>query len=78
MPNAQRVERLRPVEGNDAEAAFLIEQDLVAVAHFPPPPPGSPRLLAPEQTARDDHAHDLVGAFQDLVHSQIAQMRSRG
>src|SRR5262245_23313060 len=28
--------------------------------------------IAPQQLARDDDAHDLVGALQDLVHPEIA------
>src|SRR6185437_2702714 len=28
--------------------------------------------ISTQQLARDDDAHDLVGAFQDLVHAQIA------
>ena len=27
-----------------------------------------------EEVAGDDDAHDLVGAFEDLVHAQIAQI----
>src|SRR6201999_3760438 len=31
-----------------------------------------------QQTPRDDHAHDLVGAFEDLVHAQVAQIALDG
>src|SRR5215470_2431126 len=30
--------------------------------------------LLPQQVAGDDDAHDLVGAFEDLVHPQVAQI----
>src|SRR5690348_17076498 len=30
--------------------------------------------LLPEEVAGDDDAHDLVGAFEDLMHPQIAQI----
>src|SRR5690348_9934430 len=30
--------------------------------------------LLPQQVAGDDDAHDLVGAFEDLVHPHVAQI----
>ncbi len=31
-----------------------------------------------EEAPRDDDAHDFVGAFEDLMHAQVAQKRSTG
>src|SRR4051812_35530882 len=45
----------------------------VTLCPFSPPYDVWPRLL-PQQVAGDDDAHDLVGAFEDLVHPQIAQI----
>src|SRR5947207_15859632 len=47
------------------------------------PPPsyggGDEKIHLPhQQPARNDHAHDLVGAFEDLVHAQVAQIALDG
>src|SRR5262252_1349985 len=31
-----------------------------------------------QQSARNDHAHDLVGAFENLVHAQVAEIALDG
>src|SRR4029450_11892399 len=33
----------------------------------------TPILSSHQKPARDDDAHDLVGAFEDLVHAKVAQ-----
>ena len=55
----QGVQRLRPVEADAPERADALDDH---VGHQRPP----------SQRAGDDHPHDLVGAFQDLVDAQVA------
>ena len=36
--------------------------------------PSQTRWLLVQKAAGDDNAHDLVGAFEDLVHAHVAQI----
>ena len=58
------VERLRPVEGDETGGAAPLEQDFRSDIG---------RVQLPSMCAADDQSHDLVGAFQDLVHAHVAQ-----
>ena len=60
----QRVERPWSVDDQRGKAALSADQDLAVAAH----------RSGAEQAPGDDHPHDLVGAFEDLVHAHVAQI----